>query len=264
MLPGSSSLIIEPDAVHVWLCETSAVADGALCTAYERLLADDERTRRARLSRPGDRHLMLVSRVLVRSLAARYLGCAPESVAYRQTKLGRPELDVPHVDHRLRFSLSHTEGLIAVAFTSERAVGADVERMRDDPWHDRIAKQHFAALEYEQLDALPAAARGARFIDLWVLKEAYAKARGLGLSLALDSYAVSIDDTGALLRLSARDDPAVNTWHLWLLAPTPSHRLAVAIQDASRTPRLHVYRCVPLLREEEHTACTVLARTAAL
>jgi 4'-phosphopantetheinyl transferase len=88
----------------------------------------------------------------------------------------------------------------------------------------------FAPDERAALAALPAAAQPRRFIELWTLKEAYIKARGLGLSLPLERISLTLDDAQPRLTLdpSLGDDAA--SWQLALWSPTATHAAALCVR----------------------------------
>jgi phosphopantetheinyl transferase len=86
----------------------------------------------------------------------------------------------------------------------------------------------FAVEEAAAIRAAPPLRRLGRFYAHWALKEAYVKARGLGLSVPLDRIcfrvepsAVAVEFRGGLL-----DDPA--RWTFAVLQPTRRHVLALA------------------------------------
>ena len=70
------------------------------------------------------------------------------------------------------------------------------------------------------------------FFDYWTLKEAYIKARGMGLALPLAHFAFTLRPAGAAdhpLR-SARSTTTPTTWQFAQSWPTDQHRLAVAVR----------------------------------
>lgn len=92
---------------------------------------------------------------------------------------GRPTLtaDGPPVSLSVSHSGSHT----LVALARERALGADLERIRD---LDVMAfsRLYFSAAESARVEATAAPERRGAFFAAWTRKEAYAKATGRGLT----------------------------------------------------------------------------------
>jgi 4'-phosphopantetheinyl transferase len=78
--------------------------------------------------------------------------------------------------------------LLAVARAVE--VGVDVELLRPLPDALRIARSFFSPAEVDRLAALRPDEREAGFLACWTRKEAFVKARGDGLTLALDAFDV--------------------------------------------------------------------------
>ena len=100
-----------------------------------------------------------------------------------------------------------------------------------------IAERFFAPTEVQALRAVPTAEQHDRFFDYWTLKEAYIKARGMGLAIPLGSFAFSLGPGGAVsiaIDPSQNDDPT--SWQFMLL---PWNRqLMIRAGDRNRTLRL--------------------------
>ena len=75
-----------------------------------------------------------------------------------------------------------------VGFHNGRALGVDVEQLRDNFDHDAIARRFFSEEEQRQLAALAPPERYYGFFRCWTRKEAYIKAQGTGLSLPLHQF----------------------------------------------------------------------------
>jgi 4'-phosphopantetheinyl transferase len=229
--------------VHVFTAvpeQDSAPAARARCEA---MLSADERARMQRFRFEHDRHMYLVAHALVRVALSRYAACAPAAWTFTAGVHGRPEIAPGTCELPLRFNLSHTRGLVAVAIALERDVGVDVEHMYPRSFDLDVAGHFFAPAEVAALEVLPAAARRDRFFAYWTLKESYIKARGLGLAMPLDRFAFDLDrpadpkhDPPDDIVLSVArglgpglDDDGSGWWfHQRVL--TPEHRLAVALR----------------------------------
>jgi 4'-phosphopantetheinyl transferase len=239
-LPGSE--------VHLWYLLPGELGDPALLARYERLLAPGERDRRDRYRFEHSRREYLLTRALVRATLSRYAPVAPEAWTFQENAWGRPAIDRP--EHAwIRFNLSNTRGLIACAVARDREVGVDVEDTERSGETVALADRFFSPIEVEALGALPEDRRRSRFFDYWTLKEAYIKARGMGLSIPLDQFSFLLDP-GEPIRIAfdprLEDDPA--TWQFAQFPLSPAHRTSAAVRRGKGPDlRFVVRRTVPLI-----------------
>jgi 4'-phosphopantetheinyl transferase len=239
--------LLPPDEVHLW-CAGTEIGDPALVAAYQRLLTREEAARYARFLVEEPRRQYLVTRALVRTVLSRYVAIPPEAWTFVRNEHGRPEVGGPPGAERLRFSLSNTRGLVVCAVARTCEVGVDVEDLESRVNPQAIARQFLSPVERSALESLPIEEQRRRFFEYWTLKEAYLKARGLGLSLPLDQFSFHLGE-GGLIRISfdsgLDDDP--RAWQFTLLAPTARHLLAVAIHTQGTQPlRGALFHTVPL------------------
>jgi 4'-phosphopantetheinyl transferase len=217
--------------VHVWLVEPERWGDAASVAACDAVLSAEERTQCLRFRFPEDQQTYRASHALVRSCLSRYAARPPQTWTFTVNEHGRPDLPADPTLPPLRFNLSHTRGLAAVAVVLGQAVGVDVEFVPRRSATTEIADRFFAPAEVDALHALPAERQRDRFFDYWTLKESYIKGRGRGLSLPLGKFAFSVKDGAAptvTVEPSIGDDAA--TWQFALWSPTAVHRVAVAVQ----------------------------------
>jgi len=241
--------MIEPapaDEVHLWIAETSAAHDPARREGYARLLSPEEAARLARFRHAGARDEFLVGRALVRTTLSRYARLAPEAWCFRLNAHGRPDIaEYPDGSPRLIFNLSHTRGLVVCAVTVARELGVDVEYTGRVMTRD-IADRFFAPAEVRALRALPTAEQPRAFFDYWTLKEAYIKARGLGLALPLHQFAFACRAGGpASVRFSPELEDEAESWQFWQSTPGPDHQIAVAVRRRGADLPVRVTAVVP-------------------
>jgi len=216
----------------VWYVRSDEVRDAATLERFASLMAPEERARHDRFVFEKDRHLFLVTRGAIRTLVGRYLDADPAACAFVADRYGRPSLSHPS-GSGLEFNISHTAGLVACAFAREPEIGVDVEEAIRTV-EPELARRFFSPEEAGALDALPEDARRTRFFDYWTLKEAYIKARGMGLSLPLDGFTMQIGTDAASIRFAPSIDDDPSTWQFAQFTPTPRHRLAVAVRRRGR------------------------------
>ena len=221
---------LDDRGVHVWRISLDLGATGA--ARFAPTLSPDERRRAARFHFARDRDRFTVARGVLRTLLGGYLGIAPAELAFAYGDHGKPEL----VGGPLRFNVSHSAGVALCAVTRVREVGVDVEAHRGDFATEEIADRFFSSAERTALRALPARRRCEAFFACWTRKEAYIKARGLGLSLALDAFDVSLVPGEPATLLATRDDPAQkDRWSLRALDPGPGFAGALVAEGRDWT-----------------------------
>ncbi|MEE1931392.1 4'-phosphopantetheinyl transferase superfamily protein [Streptomyces sp. TRM 70351] len=222
-----------PGLVRLWLlpeCCADAFAAGLGGT---RLLTDAERARMLRLRGGGARRRYLAARLLSRYALSAYTGRPLDRWRFRPGPFGRPEPE-PAGDG-VRFNLSHTAGLVVCVVAPDgRACGVDVERTPFSPDAARHLVRHFAAAERAELEGLGPGSRAARTGELWVLKEAYLKALGTGVTRSLDGFSFRTAAGGRVV-VEDRERPADegSRWWFDLLRPAPGYVLAVAAEGGS-------------------------------
>ncbi len=177
-----------------------------------------------------------MTRALVRTVLSQYIDVSPKSWKFQANAYGKPEIVQPAAGRSLRFSLANTDGLVTCAVALGRDIGVDAEMIDSTVETDEIADYFFAPTEVVALRALPPAEQRYRFFEFWTLKEAYIKARGLGLSLPLEKFAFVapkgkpieiVFDSSLLDDEGLVDDP--RNWHFSLSRPIKSHLIAVAL-----------------------------------
>jgi 4'-phosphopantetheinyl transferase len=172
-----------PELVEVWHARLDEHR-GRL-PALGATLSADERERADRFRRAADRESFTLRRGLLRELLGRYLELEPAAVRF---SYGR--WDKPSVDGDLAFNASSSGGHALFAFARGRAVGVDIERLREIGDMEGVAARIMSArgladyrAEWDRVRALYA---------VWTQKEAYVKALGDGFAAPLDAFDVPL------------------------------------------------------------------------
>ena len=114
-----------------------------------------------------------------------------------------------------------------------REVGVDVECL---PYRGpclEIADRYFSTSEVDVLRNAPPSEQPSRFIEYWVLKEAFIKAQGKGLTIPLDAFSFHIEKSyGSHIHIQyARQfEGRPDGWQFSLETVGKQHLLATAIE----------------------------------
>jgi 4'-phosphopantetheinyl transferase len=217
-------------AIHIFLGSLDDVDIPDIRSACAELLCPGERQQAERFTSDRRRREYVLAHGLVRAALSRFAPeVAPPAWRFARSRYGRPFIASPQSGEPLHFSLSHTDGFVACAVSSCERIGIDVETTDRQTAHLEIARTFFSSAELACLMSLPPAQQKDRFFDIWTLKEAYVKARGMGLQLGLDRFSIHVTPPRKLAITFSRDfgdDP--KSWRFSLFSPSPRHRLAVA------------------------------------
>ena len=224
-------LSLPSNVAHLWYVYPDAIDDWYLLAAYHSIMSADEAEQQARYRFAAGRKEYLVTRALVRSVLSAYAPILPRDWMFVRNEHGRPEISGPPGAPRFRFNLSNTRGLIVCLVARDREVGVDVEDVHRPGETVAVADRFFSPFESAMLNRQPLHRQRDRFFDYWTLKEAYIKARGMGLSIPLDHFSYHLENPDAI-RISftpeLRDDP--ERWQFSLTTLGGRHRIATAIE----------------------------------
>ena len=215
---------------EVWRVDLSRALTDDECRAR---LSDVDWARAQRFRFSQHRRRYLVAHVALRDLLSVYLGVAARDLSLIDNAYGKPALaDAPG----LVFNLSHSEDLALIALASHGELGVDVEQCRALP-HEDLARRNFSAVESGRLDRLAPGRRHEGFFACWTRKEAYIKAKGMGLSIPLDAFAVEADPDRAPALLESHHAPEdVGRFRFWDLPVPHGYRAALAHAPAEDVP----------------------------
>ncbi len=228
--------------VHVWYCFSERLDSSSIDDALS-ILSPDERARHDRLRSDADRRDYAAAHALLRTSLSRYAEVAPRAWVFESDSRGKPKLSHEcETGVGLAFSLSHTRGLVACAIASSSAVGIDVERADPSVDWSPVVKRCFSPAEIAQLDGGSPSDRAERFAELWTLKEAHAKATGLGLSDSWPNF--GFDVRGGRVGFSQSSTVDARSWQFALFTPAEPYRIAVAVERHQNEMHTIEARCV--------------------
>lgn len=217
------------DEVHLW--RIPLVADPDRRARLAQLLSPDERERRANYRFDLHRDRFTVRRGAVRLLLGAYTRIDARALHFKPSPHGRPELDAAHGVPSLVWNVTDSDDLALLAVTRNAGLGVDLESVRAIDEVEALVASHFSPLERAEWAALPTGSRLNGFYLGWTRKEAWLKARGIGLGGDLHGFSVTLSPGRAPRLLWVADDPeAPSRWRFHVTAPDPAAVAAVAVE----------------------------------
>jgi 4'-phosphopantetheinyl transferase len=233
-----------PHPVEVWLLPAPPRSP-ARVTAYLDLLSEAEQVAAQRILIADEKNLFIRSKAFLRMLLSARTHVPPDQWSFGCNTFGRPFLESPLAYRHLHFNVSHTKGLTACAISELAQIGVDVENVTQERDFLAMARGFFAPDESDRLAATPATNLSRSFYAYWTLKEAYVKAKGIGLSIPLSSVSFDLSDTlGIAFHAEAEERP--DGWR-FLSAPIADETiLALAIGiDTDDEVAVAIHRVAP-------------------
>ena len=216
---GEACGLLHPGEIHVWWRDISNSIEEV--EPLRKTLSETELERAARFRFDSDRNEFVIGRGTLRTLLGAYQHQAAARIGFEYSDFGRPFLPEKGPSSRLEFNVSHSSGILLMAFARDRRIGIDVEQIRSDFNPVEIAERFFSEKERKSLRELPADNWTSAFFRCWTRKEAFIKALGEGLSHPLDMFDVSfIPDAPPTLLATRPDALEATRWLLWDV-PTP-------------------------------------------
>ena len=213
--------------VHVWRVNLA----GRLTDQMVDTLSGKEQEKLYGFKRDDFRQRYGLARVALRHVLAQYLQAEAKDLIFRTLDQGKPYID----GSTLSFNISHAgdRALIAIAGSELSHVGVDVE-MKDRRIDSlALAKRFFAKEESDCIARVSREYQAEVFIRFWVLKEAFVKALGVGLSGGLDTFCVQlVSGNDSLLSCDAKWG-CVSRWQLTSLSVESGYYGALAVSDRS-------------------------------
>jgi 4'-phosphopantetheinyl transferase len=223
----------DPDA-SVWIV-TLPDDDSDLAAARAHLSAD-ELARADRLRASTDRASYIYAHAVLRRLLDVRLGHSLDRAAFDRHPKGKPYL----AGRALRFNLSRAQGKCVVGMIENGDIGVDIEPLAADRSNADVASSFSAAERRWVEEAIEEEDRRFRFYRLWVVREAFVKATGEGLSRPLADVALEIEAGNPVLE-------ADSGWRAWEAPPTPGYA-AAAVVPRNRTVIWHAATWITLAR----------------
>ncbi len=221
--------ILNSDEVHVW--RASLDTPQSHVRSLEQTLSADERRRAERFRFQKDSAHFIVTRGILRAILARYLARDPQSLQFHYNQYGKPSLVAEPGSDALSFNVTHSRAMALYAITHNQNIGIDLEYINTEIEYEQIAERFFSPKEVSMFRAVPQHMQAKAFFNCWTRKEAYVKARGIGLSLDLNKFDVSVTPGEPAAILSIREENQnVANWSLHDLYPDLAYAAALAVE----------------------------------
>lgn len=220
-----SCVLLLENHVHIWKGRLNALKE---IPKARSMLSERECIQADRFLFDRHRNRFILAHALLRQVLSFYIGLPPHNINFDIGPYGKPALALSQNKDLIQFNLSHSEDLALIALRKRSPVGIDLEYWRTRNWMG-IAQHAFSKLEYAALEKVETEKQKESFFHIWVQKEAFIKALGLGFHYPLENFSVTALPPARLLNASGE---VPEQW--MLLSFDPDKEATAAI--ATRTP----------------------------
>ncbi len=250
----SNHVLMKPGQVHFfYTIVNETIQNPRLTSYYHTVLSKPDRRKINRFIFKKDKTTCLATRALVRFVLSRYSNIPPKDLQFIKNKYGKPKLKSKHGKPPLQFNISHSGRITACAVTLNQEIGIDVEDVSRKV-NLNIADRFFSEKESSYLKSLPDHLKTQSFLEIWTLKEAYIKAKGMGLSIPLNKFSFEIqgEKTSIHFEKPLNDKPGNWTFFKFPIKNLCQAAVAVHASDSLNTG-INLYKCIPFTTIENQT-----------
>ncbi len=191
MTDNTKNISLHP-APQIWVATLDALRSHR--AGLQVLLSAAEQARCQRYVQQDDRDRYLGGRALSKLAVAKMTGLPPAEIAVITAATGKPSVSSSRAEIALpAINISHAGELVVVALQYDAEIGVDVELFNHDVNLDDLMDVVCSKEEIAEINLPAHRTRAQKFYEFWVLKEAYLKATGEGLSADARKLTFSID-----------------------------------------------------------------------
>jgi len=241
------SIQADENKLDLWLACPDDLKAAEAREACEAILGADELERARRFRFEHHQREFIAMHALGRMALSHHACLPPDVWRFPTNEYGKPAAEP---ECGLRFNLSDSDDLVICLVARGRDVGVDVEVREQAEGILSVARRSFSVREREQLEALDGEAKMERALALWTLKEAYIKARGMGMALPLGEISFLFGGAAGIELVVAGPevDEAPERWRFCRLFHAGHHIAIVVERNAADAadPELRIWQARPV------------------
>lgn len=199
---------------HLW--EIPLDISGINLNHWIQRLSSEEKKVAMRFQFEKHRRRYIISHVAMREIVSDYLNVSSSEVIVHVGEHGKPYLE----NNPLYFNLSHSHEMALLGLSFHGNVGVDIEYLNPKINFMNIAERYFTPEEVKQLKDIPPETRYQHFYLCWSAKEAYLKAKGIGIANHLKMFTLGIQTLSEVKILDINQE--IKEFSAWFVQPISS------------------------------------------
>lgn len=197
--------------IHIWYAYTPS--SQSIISEYAAYLSPEETNRAQRFRFDRDRCSYQFMHGLLRLLLGKYLETPPSDIILSKNAFGKPQICKSSNDRPIGFTMSRSRDVVVFAFAYSRNIGVDVEYINSALQIDDIVPVLFSSEEAAHYENVNECEQQLDYVlRLWTLKEAYVKAKGVGMHEPFEHIFFDFDPKGVPLLRRSLHDHDISQW----------------------------------------------------
>lgn len=198
--------------IHLWIINWRKVKE--LLDEENKSISYEEKAKIDKYFNYNDKMRSLTGIVLTKILGSYYLNIDKSKLKIERNYYNKPDIK------GISYNISHSGDYVVLSFTFLKAIGVDIERIRNIPEYKEIST-YFCDSERKIIEE---AKNIRKFFYIWTAKEAYVKALGKGLSIELKSFEIK-------RKRIYEKEKEVKKWRLFSIELEESYYIAVVVNE---------------------------------
>jgi 4'-phosphopantetheinyl transferase len=220
-----SNQIKTPNSLELYYGNVSEFSIEALID----LLSPLEYQKAESFRKEEDRCLFIVSRAILKLILAKKLEQSVDTIELKYEINGKPYLDNKS-EFDIQFNLSHAGNTFLIGITNGADIGVDMEAVDRVVDHSKVASILFSERELKAFNDLKEHEKQLAFLKYWTCKEAFLKAKGVGLTFPVHELELGFLEKDEVKIVGTHwDDLEKEQWHLKSFQIANKYQCAVAV-----------------------------------
>ncbi len=197
--------------IHVWyvtLPESQSIIEH-----YSRFLSYEEKQRAQRFKFEVDKNKYKFMHGILREILGEYLIKPPDTIIIYRNNYGKPQFINSSIHQFIEFNMSSSKNLVVLAFAHSRNVGIDIEYINRELQIDEIIPSLLSPDEVYIFEHIDCSERLMFVLRLWTLKEAFVKAKGIGMFMPFEHISFTIDSCGNPSLVKIFNENNISNWN---------------------------------------------------
>lgn len=202
-------------------------------------LTEEEIHSAKKFSKEKEQRSFIIRRALLRILLSNYLPTPHNEIKFDCGVNNKPYLKHPN---DLYFNMAQTLDYLVIGLSTKAEIGVDIEAINRHFDCQKLAPYLLSETELQLYNQLNDLAKSQFFLKTWTCKEAFFKAKGVGLSFPVNQLSLSLSENNTVeIVATPWDKKEKEAWQIHFFLLSNHYYCAVAVKERHKIITLHPF-----------------------